>query len=123
MRVAWPRKRVPIRADERKIHGVLTNVLANAEKFTPEDARIEIRVGPAKKGRCRVLVTDNGSGPENVEGGIQLFKSTNDPRTAGLGIGLMLSRQILQAHGCDIALERGRRGGAVVRFDLPVSER
>ena len=123
VRVAWPRKRVPIRADERKIHGVLTNVLANAEKFTPEDARIEIRVGPAKKGRCRVLVTDNGSGPENVEGGIQLFKSTNDPRTAGLGIGLMLSRQILQAHGCDIALERGRRGGAVVRFDLPVSER
>ena len=84
---------------------------------------VEIRVGPAKKGRCRVLVTDNGSGPENVEGGIQLFKSTNDPRTAGLGIGLMLSRQILQAHGCDISLERGRRGGAVVRFDLPVAER
>src|SRR5205814_1224533 len=72
VRVAWPRKRVPIRADERKIHGVLTNVLANAEKFTPEDARIEIRVGPAKKGKCRVLVIDNGSGPEKAEGGIQL---------------------------------------------------
>ncbi len=66
-------------------------------------------------------MADNGAGPEDAEGGIQLFKSTSDPRTAGLGIGLMLSRQILQAHGCDISLERGPRGGAVVRFDLPLA--
>jgi signal transduction histidine kinase len=122
VRVDWPETRPAIRADEKKIHGVLTNVLANAEKFTPEDARIEIRVERGRKGRCRVRVVDNGSGPEDVKGGIQLFKSTRDPRTAGLGIGLMLSREILQAHGCDISLERDRRGGAVVRFDLPLVE-
>ncbi len=122
VRVGWPRKRPAILADERKIHSVITNVLANAEKFTPDEARIEIRVEAGRKGRCRVSVADNGSGPEDLTSGIQLFKSTSDPRTAGLGIGLMLSRQILQAHGCDITLERGpRSGGAVVRFDLPLA--
>lgn len=121
VRVAWPRKRPAILADERKVHSVITNVLANAEKFTPDEARIGIRVEAGRKGRCRVSVADNGAGPEDAEGGIQLFKSTSDPRTAGLGIGLMLSRQILQAHGCDISLERGPRGGAVVRFDLPLA--
>lgn len=121
IRVAWPRRRPVIEADERKIHSVLTNVLANAEKFTPPEARIDVRVEAGKKGRVRVSVTDNGSGPEDESGGIQLFKSTADPRTAGLGIGLMLSRQILQAHGGDVVLERGRRGGAVVSFDLPLA--
>jgi signal transduction histidine kinase len=100
---------------------VLTNVLANAEKFTPEDARIDFKVEQAGDGRCRVTVSDNGRGPEAPRSEIQMFKSTSDPRTAGLGIGLTLARQILQAHGCDIALERGLRGGARVRFELPLA--
>jgi two-component system sensor histidine kinase KdpD len=97
------------------------NVLSNAEKFTPDDARIDIRVEAGRKGKCRVSISDNGSGPEDPAGGIELFKSTADPRTGGLGIGLMLSRQILQMHGCSIALEHRRGGGAVIRFDLPLA--
>ncbi len=121
VRVAMPRRPPVVEADERKIHSVLTNVLANAEKFTLDDARIEVRVSAGKGRRCRVVVSDNGIGPEGPRGDIQLFKSTADPKYGGLGIGLMLARQILQAHGCDIALERGRRGGAVVSFDLPLA--
>ncbi len=122
VRVAMPRRPPVVEADERKIHSVLTNVLANAEKFTPDDARVEVRVSAGKGRRCRVVVSDNGIGPEGPRGDIQLFKSTADPKYGGLGIGLMLARQILQAHGCDIALERGRRGGAVVSFDLPLAK-
>jgi signal transduction histidine kinase len=121
VRVSFPRRLPPVEADERKIHSVLTNVLANAEKFTPEDARIDFKVEQAGDGRCRVTVSDNGRGPEAPRSEIQMFKSTSDPRTAGLGIGLTLARQILQAHGCDIALERGLRGGARVRFELPLA--
>ena len=123
IRVVWPRKPPVVHGDEKKIHSVLTNVLANAEKFTPDAARIEIRVASGKNGRCQVTVTDNGSGPEHASGEIEAFKTTSDPRRAGLGIGLMLARQILEAHGCDIRLERGARGGAVVRFDLPLAGR
>lgn len=112
-----------IEADERKIHSVFTNVIANAEKFTPDDARIDIRVRRGRKRRCVVSVTDNGSGPEGSGAKIGLFKTTSDFRHAGLGIGLTLARQILQAHGCDIVLSRARAGGALVQFDLPLGSR
>lgn len=121
VRVSWPRGEVLIEGDERKIHSVFTNVLANAEKFSPEDARIEIRVRAGADGRCRVEVLDNGKGPEAGRGEIEMFKTTSDPRTAGLGIGLTLARQILEAHGGTIRLERIRRGGAKVFFDLPLA--
>jgi signal transduction histidine kinase len=121
VRVVWPRKEPQVEGDERKIHSVFTNVLANAEKFTPEDARIEIRVSAGKDGRCRVEVLDNGKGPERAGGEIEMFKTTSDPRTAGLGIGLTLARQILEAHGGTIRLERVRRGGARALFDLPLA--
>ena len=122
VRVVWPRAEVVVEGDERKIHSVFTNVLANAEKFTPEDARIAIRVRAGADGRCRVEVRDNGKGPDRG-GEIEMFKTTGDPRTAGLGIGLTLSRQILEAHGGRIRLERGGRGGARVTFDLPRARR
>jgi signal transduction histidine kinase len=107
--------------DERKIHSVITNVLANAEKFTPEDARIDIRVQQPKDGKVRVTVTDNGVGLQQGQSDIQPFKTTSDLRYAGMGIGLTLARQILQAHQCDITLERGPKGGARVQFELPSS--
>ena len=123
VKVAWPRREVEIQGDERKLHSVFTNVLANAEKFTPEDARVEIRVKAGADGRCRVEVRDNGKGPEAPRGEIEMFRTTADPRTAGLGIGLTLARQILEAHGGQIRLARGARGGAIVSFDLPLARR
>lgn len=122
VRVVWPRDEVLIEGDERKIHSVFTNVLANAEKFTPERARIEIRVRAGKGGRCRIEVSDNGKGPESGRGEIEMFKTSSDPRTAGLGIGLTLARQILEAHGGSIRLERIPRGGARAHFDLPLAK-
>jgi signal transduction histidine kinase len=105
-----PRGRCWVEGDERKIHSVITNVLANAEKFTPDDARIDIRVQGPKEGKIRLTVTDNGVGLQQGQSDIQPFKTTNDLRYAGMGIGLTLARQILQAHQCDIALERGPKG-------------
>jgi signal transduction histidine kinase len=122
VKTTLPRGRVWIDGDERKIHSVITNVLANAEKFTPDEARIEIRVFGAKDGKVRVTVTDNGVGIPEEKAEIQPFRTTTDLRYAGMGIGLTLARQILQAHQCDISLERGPRGGARVHFDLPTSD-
>lgn len=123
VRVSWPRGEIQVEGDERKIHSVFTNVLANAEKFTPDRARIRILIRAGKDGRCRVEVTDNGKGPESGRGEIEMFKTTSDPRTAGLGIGLTLARQILEAHGGGIALERLPRGGAKATFDLPLARK
>lgn len=119
--VRIPRSLPPIEGDERKIHSVITNVLANAEKFSPERARIEIRVSPPRAGRVGVEVHDNGDGPEDPDGGIQPFKTSADPRFAGMGIGLSMAREFLKAHGGTIRLGRAPGGGARVEFDLPAA--
>jgi signal transduction histidine kinase len=119
VRTTLPKGKIPVDGDERKIHSVITNVLANAEKFSPDEARIDIRVGAPKEGRLKVTVTDNGVGLKEAKAEIQPFKTTSDFRYAGMGIGLTLARQILQQHQCDIVLERAPQGGARVQFDLP----
>lgn len=123
VKVSWPRGEILVDGDERKIHSVFTNVLANAEKFTPDDARVEIRAKASKEGRVVVEVIDNGKGPETGRGEIEMFRTTSDPRTAGLGIGLTLARQILEAHGGQIRLERLPKGGARATFDLPLARK
>lgn len=119
LKTSIPKGKILVDGDERKIHSVITNVLANAEKFSPDDARIEVRVGSPKGGKIKVSVTDNGVGLKESKAEIQPFKTTSDFRYAGMGIGLTLARQILQQHGCDIVLEQGPQGGARVQFDLP----
>jgi len=119
VKTSLPKGKISVDGDERKIHSVLTNVLANAEKFSPEEAKVEIRVGKPRDGKIRVTVTDNGVGLKEARAEIQPFKTTSDFRYAGMGIGLTLARQILQQHQCDIVLERAPQGGARVQFDLP----
>ena len=89
----------------------------------PLAEKTDDRVFGAKAGKVRVHVSDNGVGPAEKHPEIQPFKTTTDLRYAGMGIGLTLARQILQAHECDISLERGPRGGARVQFDLPSAKR
>ena len=120
IRISAPRRGPVIHGDERKIHSVLTNVLSNAEKFTRDNAQIIIRVGPPRKGRVHISVSDNGVGILTPRADIRPFHGNPDPRYGGLGIGLTLARQILRAHGSDIVLEQRRPRGAVARFDLPV---
>lgn len=124
VRVSIPRGLPRIEGDEGRIHSVLTNVLSNAEKFTPDRARIAIRVTRRDRDRAEVRITDNGIGLGRAKAAaaFPFFKHAEDPlvrKYGGLGIGLTLSREILRAHGCGIALTGGARG-AVVTFDLPL---
>ncbi len=125
--VRVPRGLPNVHADERRIHSVITNVLSNAEKFTAENAKIEIRVSRAKGSRCTVEVRDNGVGVPagQPRSDFPSFKSTDDNKSrrfGGLGIGLALAQHVLQMHGCSISLEAAPGGaGALARFDLPLA--
>ena len=124
VRVSIPRGLPRVDADERRIHSVVTNVLSNAEKFTPERARIRIRVTRKGRGFAEVRISDNGVGPARAKAAraFPFFKHADDPlvkKYGGLGIGLTLAREILKAHGCGIELTGGPRG-AVVTFGLPL---
>ncbi len=120
-----PRRLPLVEGDERAIRSVFTNVLSNAEKFSPPQARIAIRARRATRTRCEVEVEDNGIGTAELKReDFPFFRSSDDAvskKYGGLGIGLALARDILASHGCAIRLGPASRRGARVVFDLPLA--
>lgn len=114
------------RMDSALIVQVLINLINNAVKYTPENARIII--GAKAEGDTAVLwVEDEGQGiPEGDEDRVfEMFytgvKRSPDSRR-GIGLGLALCRSIVQAHGGEIRAENVRPHGACFRFTLPIAE-
>ncbi|CAM3736698.1 sensor histidine kinase [Rahnella victoriana] len=110
-----------VNADLGMIERVLTNLLDNAIRFTPEGGTIEIKLWP-HEGQVMVQLKDSGPGiaPELKD---NLFVrpsilSTNKHRAGGLG--LMIVRRILQLHGSDIRLIEQSKQGACFQFSVPV---
>ncbi|MFP2905368.1 ATP-binding protein [Pyxidicoccus sp. 3LFB2] len=106
--------------DHERILQVLTNLLSNALKFTREGGRVEVRAqldGP----HCRVSVTDTGSGiPENLlETVFERFRQVNRFDRRGNGLGLHISRCIVEAHGGRIWAESRLGSGSTIHFTLP----
>jgi len=110
-----------VNADLGMIERVLTNLLDNAIRFTPEGGTIEIKLWP-HEGQVMVQLKDSGPGiaPELKD---SLFVrpsilSTNKHRAGGLG--LMIVRRILQLHGSDIQLIEQPKQGACFQFSVPL---
>lgn len=107
-----------IQADVGLIERVLTNLLDNAIRHTPEGGEITVRLSRQGQG-VRVDVGDTGPGiPPDLA--TQLFVrplfSSSGGRAGGLG--LVIVRRILQLHGSDIVLARSNPQGSVFSFDL-----
>jgi PAS domain S-box-containing protein len=113
-----------ISADPVQLQQVLLNLLSNAcdalKGVNPRDRRIAIGVGMRGPGRIRISVTDNGCGfaDSNPE---QLFKAFVTTKRSGLGLGLSISRSIIDAHGGRIWAESNRDAGATFHVDLAVA--
>ena len=112
--------------DSALIVQVLINLVNNAVKYTPEDAKITI--GAKAEGNMALLwVEDEGQGvPEGTEDKVfEMFytgvKHSADSRR-GIGLGLSLCRSIVQAHGGEIWMMNARPHGAKVSFTLPIAE-
>ena len=116
---------LPIRADHDRIGQVLTNLLDNAVKYSPDGGPVEIRASGAND-RVEVSVLDAGIGisTEQAESIFErFFQADADAgrRFGGLGLGLYITRAIVDAHGGEIRAapnaEAGR--GTVITFSLP----
>ena len=112
--------------DSALIVQVLINLVNNAVKYTPEEAKITI--GAKAEGNMALLwVEDEGQGvPEGTEDKVfDMFytgvKHSADSRR-GIGLGLSLCRSIVQAHGGEIWMMNARPHGAKVSFTLPIAE-
>jgi signal transduction histidine kinase/ligand-binding sensor domain-containing protein/CheY-like chemotaxis protein len=110
--------------DDIKLRQVLLNLLGNAVKFT-EHGAVALRVRWAD-GRASFEVADTGPGiaPDELERLFQPFVQSETGRESreGTGLGLVISRQIVQLMQGDISVESRRGSGTTFRFDVRLPE-
>jgi signal transduction histidine kinase len=111
-------------ADVEKLSDVVDNMLSNATKFSPSAGSLDIELS-AENGHARFSVTDRGPGvpPELMPHVFERFFAANQGPTReypGLGLGLPLSKEIVEQLGGRIWLEsRGAGSGTTARLELP----
>ena len=116
----------PVMADRRRIVQVLNNLLANAALHSPESAPILI-AAEHDGSHVAIAVTDEGKGvaPERLPRLFQKYTGTGggERAIAGTGLGLVICKGLVEAHGGRIRAESGGTGqGTRITFTLPVAE-
>jgi signal transduction histidine kinase len=114
-----PAEQVLARANAEKLQRVLFNLIQNAIRHTPADGSVTVRARAAGGG-VEVEVADDGTGISEADGErvFDAFYRGDDARSGdGAGLGLAISRAIVEAHGGRIWLERAMPGTRV-RFTL-----
>lgn len=118
-------------ADREKLRQVLSNLISNAIKFTPEHGEVQVVVQTlpsddlAAARSVQVSVIDSGIGiPPELHDKVfdTFYQVDNSPSRAyeGSGLGLAIVRRFVEAHGGQVWVESGRERGTVFRFSLPV---
>jgi len=117
-----------VRLDAVMMEQVLVNLLENAAKYTPSGTRIEVAGHQSADGKwVEVTVADRGPGIPEGEAE-RLFEkfyrvpSHRESAQSGVGLGLAISRAILQAHGGEIEARNRPGGGAEISLRLPLEE-
>ncbi len=115
----------PIQGDPQRIAQVLDHLLSNAVQFTREDGTVTVSVAQ-RDGMVAVCISDDGVGMATEECGklfqkfVQLGRA-EDERSGGTGLGLYLSRKLIEAHRGTIQVESDLGRGAAFTFFLPCS--
>ncbi len=112
-----------IQADERKIKQVLLNLVSNAVKFTPDGGKVSVRVS-GDDSRIEFSVTDSGIGiqQEDLSRLFQPFQQLESPLTKvyqGTGLGLSLSKKLVEMHGGQMRVTSEPGKGSTFSFVIP----
>ena len=123
--VTPPAQDLRVHADRGRVRQVLLNLLSNAIKFTPDGGRITLAAAPVNGGaEARIAVTDTGIGIA-AEDQPKLFKefsqldATASRKYEGTGLGLALSRRLVELQGGAIGVESEMGKGSTFWFTLP----
>lgn len=113
--------------EKERIYEVISNLITNAMKYSPPDEEIIIQT-EVKNGFCIISVKDNGIGFTEEEkeriftqfGKIERYGQGYDLEIEGTGLGLYISKKIVELHGGEIWMEsEGRNKGSIFYFTLP----
>ncbi|HEY7731186.1 MAG TPA: HAMP domain-containing sensor histidine kinase [Gaiellaceae bacterium] len=113
-----------VEGDERRIRQVIFNLLSNAVKFTPAGGEVDVSAAQVN-GEVRVAVTDTGPGlaPEDHERIFEEFQQTElgVEQREGTGLGLALSKRLVELHGGRIWVDSELGKGSTFVFTLPAT--
>ena len=121
LEIVIPPASVRVDVDPARIAQVVSNLLSNAAKYTPDNGRIRLDAG-VEGMDAWVSVSDNGQGIDPLDqlSIFELFHQTSNGSADGLGIGLTLVKSRVEMHGGSVAVESGGRGeGSTFRVSLP----
>src|SRR5262249_28946026 len=116
----------PVYADPDKLHRVLMNLISNALKFTPATGAVTVTAAAENPGMVRLAVRDTGPGipageRERVFDRFYQVGRLDGQRPSGSGLGLTISRHLVELHGGRIWAEEGCPGGSTFVVLLPVA--
>ena len=111
---------LPIKGDADRLAQALTNLLGNALAHTPPGGQVSV-VGASRDGQCTLAITDTGPGvpPEVQERMLNPFYTT---RKQGTGMGLSITRSIVEAHGGQFWINTEVSSGVSFHFTLPIGD-
>jgi CheY-like chemotaxis protein/nitrogen-specific signal transduction histidine kinase len=116
-----------VEGDPRRLQQVFWNLLSNAVKFTPAGGRVDVSL-VREEGQARIRVRDTGVGipaaflPRVFERFSQAERPGGSAQQRGLGLGLSIVRQLVEAHGGTVTAESaGENAGAVFTVTLPLA--
>jgi HAMP domain-containing protein/signal transduction histidine kinase len=115
-----------LRADPARLQQIFWNLINNAVKFTPEQGQISISTNNDSNGQLHVEITDTGLGiePESLSKIFDAFEQGGRTKLGGLGLGLAISKRLVEAHkGRITARSGGQNKGATFTLVFPTSER
>ena len=116
-----------IQADPRRLEQVFANLLSNALKFTEEGGTVEVGASQESGAEVKAWVKDSGVGipADEIAKLFQKYRQTTSGKTAkqkGTGLGLVICKVIVEAHGGKIWVESEEGKGATFTFTLPCAD-
>ena len=113
--------------DSESVHQIMSNLLDNAIKYTPEGGRIHVSAAPAPGGMIEISVRDTGIGIPREDLGrlFERFYRVDKARSrelGGTGLGLAIVKHLARAHGGDVRVESEIGKGSAFAFTLPVED-
>ena len=116
-----------INVDIDRIKQVLTNIISNAVRFTPQGGRVELNISNENRSSVKFAIRDSGIGIPRAQLGkiFTRFYRVDKSRSregGGSGIGLTIAKQLIEAHGGRIWGESsGKNRGTTIAFTLPIA--
>ena len=120
LKLELPENPLAAELDRDQFQGVLVNLIFNALDAMPGGGRLDVRLASPSPGRLQLTVEDTGPG---IDASVadRLFTPFTSTKTTGTGLGLSVSRRVVEAHGGQLTASNRDGGGACFTVTLPAA--